>query len=78
MLRRYAWRRGASATPRWTLSIAHLQSDNVDAHGGSARRECDARRRCSARLGDVLGDRYGQLRDPFGVKWSIATPIRKS
>jgi uncharacterized glyoxalase superfamily protein PhnB len=24
------------------------------------------------------GDRYGQLRDPFGVKWSIATPIRKS
>ena len=24
------------------------------------------------------GDRYGQLREPFGVKWSIATPIRKS
>jgi PhnB protein len=24
------------------------------------------------------GDRYGQLRDPFGIKWSIATPIRKS
>jgi uncharacterized glyoxalase superfamily protein PhnB len=24
------------------------------------------------------GDRYGQLRDPFGVKWSIATPIKKS
>ena len=24
------------------------------------------------------GDRYGQLRDSFGVKWSIATPIRKS
>ena len=24
------------------------------------------------------GDRYGQLRDPFGIKWSIATPIKKS
>ena len=24
------------------------------------------------------GDRYGQLRDPFGVNWSIATPIKKS
>jgi PhnB protein len=23
-------------------------------------------------------DRYGQLRDPFGIKWSIATPIGKS
>jgi uncharacterized glyoxalase superfamily protein PhnB len=24
------------------------------------------------------GDRYGQLHDPFGIKWSIATPIKKS
>jgi uncharacterized glyoxalase superfamily protein PhnB len=24
------------------------------------------------------GDRYGQLRDPFGIKWSIAAPIKKS
>ena len=23
------------------------------------------------------GDRYGQLRDPFGHTWSIASPIRK-
>lgn len=23
-------------------------------------------------------DRYGQLRDPFGIKWSIATPIGMS
>jgi PhnB protein len=23
------------------------------------------------------GDRYGQLRDPFGVRWSLAEPIKK-
>ncbi|WP_439477803.1 VOC family protein [Brevundimonas sp.] len=25
----------------------------------------------------VWGDRYGQLRDPFGHTWSIGSPIRK-
>jgi PhnB protein len=23
------------------------------------------------------GDRYGQVTDPFGYRWSIATPIAK-
>ena len=24
------------------------------------------------------GDRYGQFRDPFGVRWSVGTTIKKS
>ena len=23
------------------------------------------------------GDRYGQLEDPFGHRWSVATPVRE-
>jgi PhnB protein len=29
-------------------------------------------------LADMFwGDRYGQLRDPFGITWGLAAPIRK-
>ena len=31
----------------------------------------------SLMLADAFPD-HGQLRDPFGIKWSIATPIKKS
>ena len=45
--------------------------------GGSARSRPAPR--CCCRSQEMFwGDRYGQLRDPFGVKWSIATPIKKS
>lgn len=29
-------------------------------------------------VGDMFwGDRYGKLRDPYGIEWSLATPIAK-
>ena len=56
--------------------MLHLQVDDVDAWW-----------KCAVEAGaEVLmpvsemfwGDRYGQLRDPFGIKWSIATSIKKT
>jgi len=52
----------------------HLQVDDVEAWWARA---VAAGATVVMPLADMFwGDRYGQLRDPFGVQWSLATPIR--
>jgi PhnB protein len=47
----------------------HLQVDNAD---GAWQKAVDAGAEITMPLADQFwGDRYGQLRDPFGHKWSI-------
>ena len=62
----------ASTSSTWSMKA---QVDDVDAwwkRGGSRSRGG------ALPVSEMFwGDRYGQLRDPFGVKWSIATPSRK-
>lgn len=56
-------------------SMLHLYTDNVDTafakaleHGAKSLMPVE----------DMFwGDRYGQLEDPFGHRWSIATPLKK-
>jgi uncharacterized glyoxalase superfamily protein PhnB len=56
--------------------MLHLQVDDVDAWW---KRAVDAGAEVVMPVSEMFwGDRYGQLRDSFGVKWSIATPIKKS
>ena len=56
--------------------MLHLQVDDVDAWW---KRAVEAGAEVVLPVSEMFwGDRYGQLRDPFGIKWSIATPIRKS
>jgi PhnB protein len=52
----------------------HLQVDDVDAWW---RRAVDAGAEITLPLQEMFwGDRYGQLRDPFGVNWSLAAPVK--
>ncbi len=56
--------------------MLHLQVDDVDAWW---KRAVEAGAKVLLPVSEMFwGDRYGQLRDPFGIKWSIATPIKKS
>jgi uncharacterized glyoxalase superfamily protein PhnB len=56
--------------------MLHLQVDDVDAWW---KRAVAAGAEAVLPVSEMFwGDRYGQLRDPFGVLWSIATPIKKS
>ena len=56
--------------------MLHLQVDDVDAWW---KRAVEAGAEVLMPVSEMFwGDRYGQLRDPFGIKWSIATPIKKS
>jgi len=56
--------------------MLHLQVDDVDTWW---KRAVEAGAEVLLPVSEMFwGDRYGQLRDPFGIKWSIATPIRKS
>ena len=42
------------------------------------KRAVDAGASATMPLADMFwGDRYGQLRDPFGVTWAMSEPIRK-
>jgi uncharacterized glyoxalase superfamily protein PhnB len=53
----------------------HLQVDDVDAW---FERATKAGAEVVMPLTDMFwGDRYGQLRDPFGVLWSMGMPARK-
>ena len=55
------------------LSI-HLYVDDVDSVAGRAVR---AGAKTTMPVTDMFwGDRYGQIEDPFGHRWSIATHIR--
>jgi PhnB protein len=52
----------------------HLQVDDADAWW---RRALEAGATVAMEIGDQFwGDRYGQLKDPFGHSWSIGSPIR--
>jgi PhnB protein len=55
--------------------VLHLQVEDVEAWW---KRVVDAGAEIKLPLQDMFwGDRYGQVRDPFGVTWSLATPIAK-
>lgn len=61
-----------TGVPAWTT--LHLQVDDADTWFERAI-EAGATERMP--LADMFwGDRYGQLRDPFGFTWSIGGPIK--
>ena len=52
----------------------HLHVDNVDA---TVERAVKAGAKITMPVADMFwGDRYGQLVDPFGHHWSVATHVR--
>jgi PhnB protein len=52
----------------------HLQVPDVDSF---AKRAIDAGAKVKMPVTDAFwGDRYGQLEDPFGHRWSVATHVR--
>ncbi len=52
----------------------HLTVKDVDSF---AKRAVDAGAKVTLPVADMFwGDRYGQLEDPFGHRWSIATHVR--
>ena len=52
----------------------HLQVENVDATVGQA---VSAGAKLTMPVADMFwGDRYGQLEDPFGHRWAVATHTR--
>lgn len=54
--------------------VLHLYVEDVDA---ALARAVDAGAALTMAAADMFwGDRYGQVRDPFGHRWSIATHIR--
>ena len=54
----------------------HLQVDDADAWW---KRAVEAGAEPLMPVTDMFwGDRYGQFRDPFGVRWSVGTTPRKS
>lgn len=53
----------------------HLSVDDVDA---AVRRAVDAGARLVMPVEDMFwGDRFGMVEDPFGHRWSLATPQRQ-
>jgi PhnB protein len=64
------WRGGVESPDPASFTL-HLQVDDADAW---FRRALDAGCEEKMKLEDQFwGDRYGQVRDPFGVSWSIAS-----
>ena len=54
--------------------VIHLYVDDVDAF---AARAVAAGAKVTMPVADMFwGDRYGQLEDPFGHRWSVATHVR--
>jgi len=67
--------RGGVEAPAPAGVTMHLQVDDADRWW---KRAVDAGAEIRMPLGDQFwGDRYGQLKDPFGHSWSIGMPIRK-
>jgi len=53
----------------------HIYVDDVDKF---AQRAVDAGAKITMPIADAFwGDRYGQLEDPFGHHWSVATQVRE-
>lgn len=62
-------------TLKGTPVILHLGVPDADA---AIKRAADAGARVVMPAADMFwGDRYGQIEDPFGHRWSIATPKKK-
>ncbi len=67
--------RGGQAAPPPAAVIMHLQVADADR---TWERALAAGATVAMPLGDQFwGDRYGQLTDPFGHRWSIGGPIPK-
>jgi PhnB protein len=67
--------RGGGETPAPNGVTIHLEVDDADAWW---KRAVDAGAEIKMPLADQFwGDRYGQLRDPYGHSWSIGAPVRK-
>jgi PhnB protein len=67
--------RGGMPAPEPASVTLHLEVDNADRWW---ERAVAAGAEIRMPLEDQFwGDRYGQLRDPFGHSWSIASPVRK-
>jgi PhnB protein len=61
-------------TLKGTPVTLHLCVEDVDAF---AKRAVDAGAKTTMPIADMFwGDRYGQLEDPFGHRWSVATHVR--
>jgi len=55
--------------------VLHLQVGDADA---AWKRAVDAGAEVRFELADQFwGDRYGQVKDPFGFTWSIAAPVKQ-
>ncbi|MGD9965293.1 MAG: VOC family protein [Hyphomonadaceae bacterium] len=66
--------RGGGELPIPTGVTIHLEVDDPDAWW---KRAIDAGAEIKMPLADQFwGDRYGQLRDPYGHSWSIGAPIK--
>lgn len=67
--------RGGAPSPAPGGVTLHLQVDDADAW---AARAVEAGAQLTMPIGDMFwGDRYGQLRDPFGHAWSLGSPIKR-
>lgn len=67
--------RGGGELPAPAGVTLHLEVDNADTWW---KRAVDAGCEIKMPLADQFwGDRYGQLRDPYGHSWSIGAPIKK-
>jgi PhnB protein len=67
--------RGGGETPAPNGVTIHLEVDDADAWW---KRAVDAGAEIKMPLADQFwGDRYGQLRDPYGHSWSIGAPVKK-
>lgn len=67
------WRGHAEPPPQGVT--LHLQVDDADRW---AERAVAAGATLTMKVGDQFwGDRYGQVSDPFGHRWSIGSPIRR-
>jgi PhnB protein len=65
--------RGADEPPPQGVTL-HLQVDDADRW---AARAAEAGATVTMPVADQFwGDRYGQVTDPFGHRWSIGSPIR--
>jgi PhnB protein len=68
------FRGGAPAPPPGGVTL-HLQVDDADAW---AARAAEAGAQLTMPIADSFwGDRYGQLRDPFGHAWSLGSTIKR-
>ena len=66
---------GQAATPPGSLTL-HLQVADADQ---AWERALSAGAAEKFPLADQFwGDRYGQVEDPFGFRWSIGSPVRQS